>query len=74
MKQERKVIHLHLKESKTDVYFGSIRSLVDNTTHEQIGIKYQSLINFFNSTDTNRYENEKCVVIVDYLITSKKTM
>ena len=48
MKQQRKVIHVELREpynGKRHFYFGSIAAIFDELSEEQIGIKKESLWN-----------------------------
>lgn len=62
MKQKRKVIHLYIKGSEKHFYFGSIKAMYSNIDVDQVGIQYQSVVNYFNSTETDTYENAKCVI------------
>ena len=62
--ESRKVVHVHLHEpfeGKTDYYFGSLAAIYASLPEEVVGIKYKSL----TAKKFSRYENKRCVVIVD---------
>ena len=67
MKQERKVIHVHIHSADKHYYFGSLAAMYSTLNSEAIGIQYQSIINYFNSNDTNMYSNLKCTIRKDVL-------
>ena len=69
---KRKVIHIYVYETNSNYYFGSFAAIYTVLTSESIGIKYQSLKNYFNMSGNNEYRNKKCTIIKDYLITSPK--
>ncbi len=56
---ERTVIHLEFKGQH--YYFGSVASIYDKFTSEQLGIGYGSLRNYGLSPDTP-YINSKCTI------------
>mgnify|MGYP001199971878 CR=1 FL=1 len=69
---KRKVIHVYIYDTNSNYYFGSLTAIYIVLTPDQVGIKYQSLKNYFNSSGSNEYRNKKCTIIKDYLITSPK--
>lgn len=60
-KKERTVIHVHLKQSDTHHYFGSIANIYEFYTVDDIGITYGSLRNYGLSSE-KPYENTKCTI------------
>ena len=68
---ERKVIHTYIYDSNTNYYFGSLAAIYTRLTPDQVGIKYQSLKNYFNTSGSNEYRNKKCIIIKDHLITKE---
>ena len=71
-KQERKVIHVYIIDQDKNYYFGSMKAIYNVLDAKQIGLKYQSLINYFASSNSNEFRNNKCVIIRDVLITQPK--
>ena len=72
-KKIRNVIHLHLKSSGEDFYYGNLKSLFDCQEHEMndgsLGVRYKYLVNYkFDKP----YENELVVINKGELVTSKK--
>ena len=61
MEKERTVIHLHLIESDTHHYFGSIANIYEHFTSEEVGIAYSSLRNY-GLSNKHPYKNKKCVI------------
>jgi hypothetical protein len=61
VKKERTVIHLHILKSDIHEYFGSVASVFEYHTAEELGISYASLRNFVISID-KPYSNSKCVI------------
>lgn len=70
MKKERKVIHVHVKDSDKHYYFGSIRAIYDVFDSVEIGLMYQSLINYYAGNSVDVYENSKCIIRRGTLITT----
>lgn len=70
MKKERKVIHVHVKDRDNHYYFGSIRAIYDVFDSVDIGLMYQSLINYYADNDVDVYENSKCIIRRGALITT----
>ena len=62
MKQKRKVIHIYIKELDKHYYFGSIAAIYDKLRSDEIGLQYQSVINYFANNETEFYENAKCII------------
>lgn len=60
-KQERTVIHVYLLQSNKHYYFGSLASIYDMLSTDDIGIAYSSLRNVGLSIE-NPYENKKCII------------
>lgn len=58
-KQERTVIHLEINGEHH--YFGSIASIYDYYTSQDIGITYGSLRNYGLSLE-HPYQNTKCII------------
>jgi hypothetical protein len=56
-KRELKVIHVHFKQTDTHDYFGSIVAVYESYSHEELGIRYNTLKNY-----KLPYENKKVVV------------
>lgn len=64
--ESKKIVHVHLKEpfeGKEDYYFGSLRAIYATIPEVLIGLTYKSL----TAKKFARYENKKCVIIVDVL-------
>ena len=62
--ESKKIVHVHLKEpyeGKEDHYFGSLRAIYAIIPEVVIGLTYKSL----TAKKFSRYENKKCVIIVD---------
>ena len=69
--QERKVIHLFLKESNKHEYFGSVSAIYDVHSIEEIGITHGSLRNYVVA-ENKPYENSKVIIRRGDLVTKKK--
>lgn len=67
------MIHLHLKSSGEDFYYGNLKSLFDCQEQEMndgsLGVRYKYLVNFKFDVP---YENEFVVIKKAELITDKK--
>lgn len=70
MKKERKVIHVYVKDRDKHYYFGSIRAIYDFFDSVDIGLMYQSLINYYADNNVDVYENSKCTIRRSVLITT----
>ena len=69
-----KVVHLKLKEphnGDTDFYFGSMKAIYDEFSHDEIGIGYKSLTNALRGK--LEYENKKCTIKVGQLRQKKQS-
>lgn len=59
MEKERTVIHLELNGQH--YYYGSLASMYEHHSPEEIGISYASLRNY-GLTASNPYANKKCII------------
>lgn len=59
MEKERTVIHLEIQGEHH--YFGSLASMYDHYTPQQLGITYGALRNY-RLSPTNPYKNPKCII------------
>lgn len=69
-----KVVHLHFKEpyeGKTDLYFGSLKSIYDVVPYEAVNVSYKYLTNAIRGKEI--YENKKVVIRVGELIRKPKS-
>lgn len=69
--ESKKIVHVHLKEpyeGKEDYYFGSLRAIYATIPEVVIGLTYKSL----TAKKFSRYENKKCVIIVDEFKRNKR--
>ena len=62
MKTERKVIHVYIIDQDKHYYFGSMKAIYNTLGVDDVGLQYQSLINFFVANNIDVYENSKCVI------------
>lgn len=76
--KERNVIHLQLKEANLRSqkgehhYFGSLASIFDCFSPEQLGITYGSLRNAFSKMESPlTFENARCIIRKGVLLTKK---
>ncbi len=69
MERERKVVHLEVGDKH--FYYGSVANLFEYHSVEDIGISYGSLRNF-GLNENNPYQNAKCVIRVDRLLSKKR--
>jgi hypothetical protein len=71
------VYHLHFKDeamTRLDYYFGSISAIYEVFSKQLIGIQASSLYNYNLDEKTNpTYENAKCIIRKDILISKKQT-
>ena len=59
-----RIIHLFIKETGENRYFGSISAMYDVISREVVGIARQSLLNYFCANkQVDRYENNRCIII-----------
>ena len=74
-KQERGVVHLVLKTTGENFFYGNLKALFDN--HEQqendktLGVAYNYLKNY-DFSNGKTYENEKCVIRKGIINTTTK--
>jgi hypothetical protein len=74
-KQERGVVHLVLKKTGENFFYGNLKALFDN--HEQtendktLGVAYNYLKNY-DFSDGKSYENEQCVIRKGIINTTTK--
>lgn len=69
--ESKKIVHVHLKEpyeGKEDYYFGSLRAIYTVLPEVVVGLRYKSL----TAKKFSRYENKRCVIIVDALIRNSR--
>lgn len=66
-KQQRLVIHLHLKTTDEHHYFGSLAGIYEVFGKDDIGLTYASLRNKAITPDTP-FDNEKCTIRKGYLV------
>lgn len=71
-KQERKVIHVYIIDQDKNYYFGSMKAIYNVLTVDQVGLQYQSLINYYSANDTEEFRNNKCIIRKGVLITQPK--
>lgn len=62
MKTERKVIHVYIIDQDKHYYFGSMKAIYNTLDVDDVGLQYQSLINFFVTSNVDVYENNKCII------------
>ena len=62
MKTERKVIHVYIIDQDKHYYFGSMKAIYNILDVDDVGLQYQSLINFFVTNNVDVYENNKCII------------
>lgn len=74
-KQERGVVHLVLKSTGENFFYGNLKALFDN--HEQtendgsLGVSYNYMKNY-NFTDGRIYENNICIIRKGIINTTTK--
>ena len=74
-KQERGVVHLVLKETGENFFYGNLKALFDNHEIKEndrtLGVAYNYLKNF-DFSDGKIYENDKCVIRKGIINTTTK--
>lgn len=60
-KKERTVIHLYMKDSDSNFYFGSVANIYEYFSAKELNITYGSLRNYGLAPE-NPYENTKCII------------
>lgn len=60
--ESKNIIHLYLKETGENRYFGSPSAMYELFSKEDLGISRQSLLNYYCLSKKNIYENNKCVI------------
>lgn len=72
-KQERGVVHLRLKDSGEEFFYGNMKALFDCQEHTEndgtLGVSYNYIRNY-DFSDGRVYENRKCVIRKGKLITT----
>lgn len=58
---EPTIIHIYIKGTRENRYFGSPSALFEAFTPNEVGIARQSLLNYWQKTK-KAYENEKCII------------
>ena len=66
VKQLRKIVHVHFKETTVDEFFGSISGIYEFYGKEDIGYALRTLQEF-NIGPDNPFENEKVIIKVSWL-------
>lgn len=66
--QERIVVHLQKGEEHT--YYGSVKSLCENNSHDEIGVTYNTL-RCFGIKEDKPYQNKQCIIRKGRLVTQK---
>lgn len=56
------VLHLYLKETGENLYFGSRAAIFDLFTTHQLGISYNTLKSKRLPTEKEVYENDICII------------
>ena len=74
-KQERGVVHLVLKETGENFFYGNLKALFDNQELQEndrtLGVAYNYLKNF-DFSGGKIYENDKCVIRKGIINTTTK--
>ena len=74
-KQERGVVHLYLKDTEENFYYGNLKALFDNHEEKEndgkLGAAYNYIKNF-DFSDGNAYENSICIIRKGIINTSTK--
>lgn len=68
-KQVRTIVHLELNGEH--FYFGSMKSLFDRFSPEDLGISYSTLRKY-NLSPSKPFRNEKCIIRKGVIVTSHK--
>ena len=61
-KREEKIIHVHLKKSKKNYYFGSISAIFTVLAPEQIGVSKKKDLYIFDIDENKPFNNELCTI------------
>jgi hypothetical protein len=74
-KQERGVVHLVLKATGENFFYGNLKALFDNHEKEEndktLGVAYNYVKNF-NFSDGKAYENDICIIRKGIINTTTK--
>lgn len=74
-KQERGVVHLVLKSTGENFFYGNLKALFDNQEQQEndktLGVSYNYLKNY-DFSNGRTYENDKCVIRKGVIDTSTK--
>lgn len=72
-KQERGVVHLRLKDSGEEFFYGNMKALFDSQEHDEndgtLGVSYNYMKNY-DFSNGRVYENDKCVIRKGILVTT----
>ena len=66
--QERIVVHLQIGDEHS--YYGSIKSLCENNSHDSLGVSYNTL-RCYGIKEDKPFHNKKCTIRKGRLITIK---
>lgn len=66
--QQRFVVHLQIGDEHR--YYGSIKSLCENNSHDKIGVSYNTL-RCFGIKEEKPYINKHCIIRKGRLLTQK---
>lgn len=66
--KDRFVIHLQIGDEHR--YYGSVKSLCENNSHDEIGVSYNTLRCYGIKTD-KPYQNKLCIIRKGRLVTQK---
>lgn len=60
----KRIIHIELKIDGTHKHFysTSLALLVNKIGYERLGISLQAIRNYLSVNNTNRFENDKCII------------
>ena len=75
VKQERGVVHLVVKATGANYFYGNMKALFDNQEQEEndgtLGVSYNYMKNY-DFSDGKTYENNKCVIRKGIICTATK--
>ena len=74
-KQERGVVHLVLKDTGENFFYGNLKALFDNQEQDEndgtLGVSYNYMKNY-DFSGGRTYENDKCIIRKGIINTSTK--
>ena len=68
----RNLFHLRVKPTDEDIYYGSLKALVDNTERVTMGISIHTLYRYEWESHNMRYENDSIIIKKGILVTTKQ--